>query len=53
MANQNTLQYGGVGADGVWRDDEGKTLEDYGATGGGGFLSGLDAFMTFAKSAAK
>ncbi|GMK55205.1 hypothetical protein CspeluHIS016_0202610 [Cutaneotrichosporon spelunceum] len=53
MSNQNTLQYGGVQADGVWRDGENKTLAHYGATGGGGFLSGVKAFIRFAKTAAK
>lgn len=47
------MQYGGVDEDGVWRDDEGHTLEHYGATGGGGFLGGISAFITFAKTAAK
>lgn len=53
MANQNTLQYGGVQADGVWRDPDGKTLADYGAAGGGGFVQGFKAFVRFAKTAAK
>lgn len=53
LSNQNTMQYGGVDADGVWRDEEGKTLVDYGATGGGGFMSGVSAFIRFAKTAAK
>jgi hypothetical protein len=34
-------------------DDEGHTLDHYGATGGGGFMSGMSAFMRFAKTAAK
>jgi phosphatidylserine/phosphatidylglycerophosphate/cardiolipin synthase-like enzyme len=53
LSNQNTLQYGGVQADGVWRDGENKTLADYGATGGGGFIQGFKAFVRFAKTAAK
>ncbi|BEI93363.1 uncharacterized protein CcaverHIS019_0509910 [Cutaneotrichosporon cavernicola] len=53
MSNQNTLRYGGVQADGVWRDRENKTLADYGATGGGGFMQGVKAFIRFAKTAAK
>lgn len=53
LSNQNTMQYGGVQADGVWRDEDGKTLIDYGATGGGGFMSGVSAFIAFAKTAAK
>jgi hypothetical protein len=42
-----------VQADGVWRDGENKTLADYGATGGGGFIQGFKAFVRFAKTAAK
>lgn len=53
LCNQNTMQYGQVDEDGVWRDEEGHTLEHYGATGGGGLLSGLSAFVNFAKTAAK
>ncbi|KLT45387.1 hypothetical protein CC85DRAFT_306614 [Cutaneotrichosporon oleaginosum] len=53
IANQNTMKYGGVQADGVWRDSENKTLADYGATGGGGFIQGFKAFVRFAKTAAK
>jgi hypothetical protein len=49
LSNQNTMQYGLVGSNGVWRDDKGKTLEDYGATAKGAFR-GLSAFITFAKS---
>ncbi|EIW65928.1 hypothetical protein TREMEDRAFT_35660 [Tremella mesenterica DSM 1558] len=49
LSNQNTMQYGLVDTDGVWRDKEGKTLVDYGATGKGTFR-GLSAFITFAKS---
>lgn len=53
LQNQNTKQYGGVSADGVWRDAEGKTLKDYGLAGGGGFMQGFQAFVRFAKTAAK
>lgn len=49
LGNQNTMQYGLVDPDGQWRDKEGKTLKDYGATGGGAFR-GLSAFITFAKA---
>lgn len=53
LANQNTMQYGGVSGDGVWRDAEGMTLKDYGLAGGGGFMQGFRAFVRFAKTAAK
>lgn len=53
LANQNTIRYGGVDADGVWHDSEGKTLQDYGATGGGGLMGGIRAMINFAKAAAK
>jgi hypothetical protein len=46
--NQNTMQYGLVDTDGIWRDKEGKTLEDYGATSKGAFR-GLSAFLMYAK----
>ncbi|ORY26303.1 hypothetical protein BCR39DRAFT_541162 [Naematelia encephala] len=49
LSNQNTMRYGLVDTDGIWRDKHGKTLEDYGATAKGAFR-GLSAFMTFAKS---
>ncbi|WVN87683.1 uncharacterized protein L203_102871 [Cryptococcus depauperatus CBS 7841] len=49
LSNQNTIKYGGVDSDGVWRDKDGHTLEHYGATGGGAFR-GLSAFIAFAKS---
>ncbi|KAL7418972.1 hypothetical protein Q5752_006656 [Cryptotrichosporon argae] len=49
LSNQNTMQYGGVGADGVWRDADGKTLEDHGATAKGTFR-GLSGFIAFAKT---
>ena len=49
LSNQNTAQYGLVSTDGKWRDEEGKTLEDYGATSKGQFR-GLSGFITFAKS---
>jgi hypothetical protein len=48
LSNQNTLQYGLVSTDGVWRDKEGKTLEYYGATNKGAF-KGLSAFIQYAK----
>ena len=47
IGNQNTLQYGRVDTDGVWRDKEGKTLKDFGATGEGKFR-GLSAFWRYA-----
>lgn len=49
MSNQNTLKYGLVSPDGKWRDDQGKTLEDYGATASGKFR-GLSGFIAFAKT---
>jgi hypothetical protein len=49
MSNQNTLKYGLVSPDGKWRDDKGKTLEDYGATDAGKFR-GLSGFIAFAKT---
>lgn len=49
LTNQNTIQYGLVDTDGVWRDKEGKTLQDYGATEGGRF-KGLSGFIAFAKT---
>ena len=49
LSNQNTLEYGGVDADGVWRDKDGKTLEDHGLTEKGGFR-GLSGFIAFAKT---
>jgi hypothetical protein len=49
VANQNTMKYGLVDPDGVWRDNEGKTLKDWGATEGGAFR-GLSGFINFAKT---
>lgn len=49
LSNQNTMQYGLVDPDGVWRDKEGKTLKDYGATEKGTFR-GLSGFIAFAKT---
>lgn len=49
MSNQNTFKYGLVSTDGKWRDGEGKTLQDYGATGSDKFR-GLSAFMAILKS---
>lgn len=49
LSNQNTMKYGLVGTDGVWRDDEGKTLQHYGATGSGRFR-GLSALVRIIKS---
>ncbi|WVQ79653.1 hypothetical protein IAT38_001753 [Cryptococcus sp. DSM 104549] len=49
LSNQNTIQYGGVDSDGVWRDKDGRTLEDYGATAKGTFR-GLSGFIAFAKT---
>jgi hypothetical protein len=49
LDNQNTMLYGLVDTDGIWRDKQGKTLEDYGATSKGAFR-GLSAFITYAKS---
>lgn len=49
MSNQNTLKYGLVSPDGIWRDDAGKTLQDYGATGSDKFR-GLSAFINIIKS---
>ncbi|WVF71175.1 hypothetical protein IAT40_005975 [Kwoniella sp. CBS 6097] len=49
LSNQNTLQYGGVDTDGIWRDKEGHTLEHYGATAKGAFR-GLSGFIAFAKT---
>ncbi|WVQ99684.1 hypothetical protein IAU59_006823 [Kwoniella sp. CBS 9459] len=49
LSNQNTLQYGGVDSDGIWRDKEGHTLEHYGATAKGAFR-GLSGFIAFAKT---
>lgn len=49
LSNQNTMKYGLVDTDGTWRDKDGKTLMDYGATSKGQFR-GLSGFITFAKS---
>lgn len=49
LSNQNTLKYGLVDSDGTWRDKEGKTLSDYGATEKGAFR-GLSGFIAFAKT---
>ncbi|KIR81031.1 hypothetical protein I305_03418 [Cryptococcus gattii E566] len=49
LSNQNTIKYGLVDSDGIWRDKDGHTLEHYGATAKGAFR-GLSAFITFAKS---
>ncbi|OCF31927.1 hypothetical protein I316_06309 [Kwoniella heveanensis BCC8398] len=49
LSNQNTLQYGLVDTDGIWRDKEGHTLEHYGATAKGAFR-GLSGFIAFAKT---
>ena len=49
LSNQNTVQYGLVDTDGIWRDKEGKTLEDFGATKKGQFR-GLSAFIQYAKA---
>lgn len=43
------MKYGLVDPDGVWRDKEGKTLVDYGLTGGGKY-QGLAGFIQFAKT---
>lgn len=48
LGNQNTIKYGLVGADGVWRDKDGKTLKDYGAIDTSSFR-GLSAFWRYAK----
>ncbi|KAK4686642.1 hypothetical protein P7C73_g3482, partial [Tremellales sp. Uapishka_1] len=49
LLNQNTMKYGLVDTDGIWRDKDGKTLEDYGATEGGKYR-GLAGFIQFAKT---
>jgi hypothetical protein len=49
LSNQNTIEYGLVDQDGVWRDKDGKTLMDYGATAGGKY-QGLAGFIQFAKT---
>lgn len=49
LTNQNTIKYGLVDTDGTWRDKEGKTLGDYGATEKGAFR-GLSGFIAFAKT---
>nr|XP_018262763.1 uncharacterized protein I303_04244 [Kwoniella dejecticola CBS 10117]OBR84921.1 hypothetical protein I303_04244 [Kwoniella dejecticola CBS 10117] len=49
LSNQNTLKYGLVDPDGIWRDDQGHTLEHYGATAKGAFR-GLSGFIAFAKT---
>lgn len=49
LTNQNTIQYGLVDTDGIWKDKEGKTLQDYGATASGRF-KGLSGFIQFAKT---
>jgi len=49
LSNQNTTKFGQVDPDGVWRDKEGKTLMDYGATEKGTFR-GLSGFIAFAKT---
>ncbi|ODN72803.1 hypothetical protein L202_08239 [Cryptococcus amylolentus CBS 6039] len=49
VSNQNTMKYGAVESDGVWRDKEGHTLEHYGATAKGQFR-GLSGFIAFAKT---
>ena len=49
LTNQNTIKYGLVDTDGTWRDKEGKTLGDYGATEKGAFR-GLRGFIAFAKT---
>jgi hypothetical protein len=49
LSNQNTIQYGLVSPDGVWRDSEGKTLMDHGLTEKGAFR-GLSGFIAFAKT---
>lgn len=49
LSNQNTIEYGLVDTDGIWRDSEGKTLKDYGATSDGKFR-GLSGFIAFAKT---
>lgn len=49
LGNQNTIEYGLVDTDGIWRDSEGKTLKDYGATDSGKFR-GLAGFIAFAKT---
>lgn len=49
LSNQNTIKYGLVSPDGVWRDSEGKTLMDHGLTEKGAFR-GLSGFIAFAKT---
>jgi hypothetical protein len=49
MSNQNTKKYGLVSPDGVWRDEAGKTLQDYGATGSDKF-KGLSAIINIMKT---
>ena len=49
MSNQNTMKYGLVSPDGIWRDGEGKTLQYYGATGSDKFR-GLSAFINIIKT---
>ncbi|OWZ78847.1 hypothetical protein C366_02346 [Cryptococcus neoformans Tu401-1] len=49
LSNQNTIKYGLVSSDGIWRDKDGHTLEHYGATAKGAFR-GLSGFIAFAKS---
>ncbi|WVQ77830.1 hypothetical protein IAR50_007523 [Cryptococcus sp. DSM 104548] len=49
LSNQNTMKYGAVESDGIWRDEEGHTLEHYGATAKGQFR-GLSGFIAFAKT---
>jgi hypothetical protein len=40
-ANQNTLKYGRMQDDGIWRDDEGNPLTDTKGPQKGGFLGSL------------
>ncbi|KAF8312473.1 hypothetical protein DL93DRAFT_2059854 [Clavulina sp. PMI_390] len=43
-ANQNTLKYGRVQLDGIWRDADGNPLKDAGGTNKGGILGTLKGF---------
>jgi len=43
-ANQNTLRYGQVQYDGVWRDENGQPLKDVARPNTGGFFRSLKGF---------